>query len=324
MDVTDTAGACHDAVVLLVTGGTGFVGAAVVELLHSRGHQVRALVRDPARASVLPDEVGRVRGDLSDVEALTRAADGCEGVFHLAAAVGVPDDQARELNVGGTARVVEACRRAGVRRLVHTSTTAAICVPDPTGPGAVVDEAAAGGTALTDTYSTSKAAAEALVLDAVRDDGLDAVVATVVNVYGPSPRGPQSYNGLFAAAARGGVPEIVDTRAGWVLAEDVAAGQLTAYERGTAGARYVLNGEVASFPRVLDTWCALVGSPHRVHALPQGSTLTDPPPFADRSEVYGHLGGYRVVDDGARALGFTARGLDEGLELTARWMADRG
>lgn len=308
---------------LLVTGATGFVGSALVALLHDRGHRVRVVVRDPARADVLPDEVERVRADLADPDALARAADGCEGVFHLAAAVGAPGPEARELNVGGTARVVDACRRAGVRRLVHTSTSAAICVPDPDGPGAVVDEDAAGGTALTDTYSTTKAQAEAVVLDAVRD-GLDAVVATLVNVYGPSPRGPLSYDQLFAAAARGEVGDVVDTRVGWVLADDVAEGELAAYERGEAGRRYVLCGEVAAFPRVLDTYCALVGSPHRVRALPQGSGLTDPPPFAERSVVYGHLGGYRVVDTRARALGLRLRGVDEGLEATARWMASHG
>ena len=303
-----------------MTGATGFVGAAVVALLHEQGHQVRALVRDPARATVLPDAVERVTADLADADALARAADGCEGVFHLAAAMGAPDAQTRELNVGGTTRVVDACRRAGVRRLIHTSTSAAICVPDPEGPGAVVDEAAAGGTALTDTYSTSKAEAEGVVLDAV-SEGLDAVVATVVSVYGPSPRGPRSYNTLLAAAARGEVGDVVDTRVGWALAADVAAGQLAAYERGEPGRRYVLCGEVASFPRLLDTYCALVGSPHRVRPLPQGSELVHPPPFAERSVVYGRLGGYRVVDDAARALGFAPHGLDDGLELTARWMA---
>lgn len=308
---------------LLVTGATGFVGSALVAHLTDRGHRVRVVVRDPARADVLPDAVERVRADLADPDALARAVDGCEGVFHLAVAVGAPGPEAHELNVGGTARVVEACRRAGVRRLVHTSTSAAICVPDPDGPGALVDEDAAGGTALTDTYSTTKAESEAVVLDAVRD-GLDAVVATLVNVYGPSPRGPLSYDQLFAAAARGEVGEVVDTHVGWVLADDVAAGELAAYEHGEAGRRYVLCGEVAAFPRVLDTYCALVGSPHRVRALPQGSELVDPPPFAERSVVYGHLGGYRVRDDRARALGFAPRGVDEGLELTARWMAEHG
>ena len=306
---------------LLVTGATGYVGAAVVAHLHERGHPVRAVVRDPARADVLPAGVERVAADLADADSLVRAMDGCEGVFHLAAAVGAPGPEARELNVGGTARVVDAVRRAGVRRLVHTSTSAAICTVPADGPPAVIDEHATGGTALTDTYSTTKAEAEAVVLDAVAGGSLDAVVATVVNVYGPSPRGAQSYNLLLAAAARGEVGDIVDTSVGWVLAEDVAAGQLAAYLHGEAGRRYVLCGEVAAFPRVLDTYCALAGSPHRVRALPPGSELgPDAPPFADRSVVYGRIGGYRVVDDGTRALGVAPRGIDEGLAHTARWL----
>jgi nucleoside-diphosphate-sugar epimerase len=310
-----------DAPMFLVTGATGFVGSAVVALLHGQGHAVRAVVRDPARADVLPDGVERVAADLADSEALARAMDGCDGVFHLAAAVGAPGPEAHELNVGGTARVVEAVRRTGVRRLVHTSTSAAICVPDPDGPGCVIDEDAAGGTALTDPYSTTKAEAEAVVLDAVEAGDIDAVVATVVNVYGPSPRGPRSYNQLLAAAARGAVGDIVDTRVGWVLAEDVAAGQLLVHDRGETGRRHVLCGGIASFPEVLDTYGEAVGSPHRVRRLPQGSELgPDAPPFADRSVVYGHLGGYRVRDDRARALGFGPRGVADGLALTARWL----
>lgn len=308
---------------ILVTGATGFVGSAVTALLSERGHDVRAIVRDPARADVLPAAVERVRGDLSDADALARAMDGCDGVFHLAAAITASVDEARELNVDGTARVVDAARRAGVRRLVHTSTSAAVCRLDPDGGPARIAEDAAGGTDLTDPYSTTKAEAEQVVLAAV-GDGVDAVIATLVNVYGPSPRGPQSYNLLLAAAARGEVGEIVDTTVGWTLARDVAAGQLAAFEHGETGRRYVLCGELASFPRILDTYCELVGSPHRVRPLPGGSALSpDAPPFADRSVVYGRLGGYTVSDAGARALGFAPDGIDDGLAETARWLPGR-
>lgn len=304
---------------LLVTGATGYVGAETVALLHERGHAVRAVVRDPSRGDVLPTAVQRVGADLADADSLARAMDGCEGVFHLAAAVGAPGPEARELNVGGTERIVDAARRAGVRRLVHTSTSAAVL--DAEG---LVAEDAAPGTVLTDTYSTTKAEGERVVLDAAGAGDLDAVVATVVNVYGPSPRGPRSYNILLAAAARGEVREIVDTPVGWVLARDVAEGHLAIYERGTCGRRYVLCGEVASFPRVLDTYCELVGSPHRVTALPMGSELSgEPPPFAERSVVYGHVGGYRVDDRRARSLGISARGIDEGLAVTAAWLPHR-
>lgn len=300
---------------LLVTGATGYLGSAVVTDLVAAGYDVRATVRDPARASVLPAGVQTVTADLDDADSLVKAMAGCDGVFHLAAAVGHSPDEARRVNVEGTARVLAAARASAVRRVVYTSSSAAIIEAD-----GLVSERAPNTTALLDAYSTTKAQAEGRVFAAVAD-GLDAVIVNSVNVYGPSPRGPQSYNGLFAAAARGEVPQIVDAPVGWVLAADVAEGHRLAFERGEAGRRYLLCGEVAPFPRVLDAFCALVGSPHRVCALPPGSDLPDGAPlYALRSQVYGKLGPVRIDDAQARALGCAPRGVDEGLAVTAEWM----
>lgn len=304
---------------LLVTGATGYLGSAVVAALVQRGHPVRATVRDPARASVLPDGVERVAADLDDEASLAAALDGCDGVLHLAASVAHSLAEGRRTNVEGTGRVLRAARTAGVRRVVYTSSSAAII--DPSG---LVSERAANRTALVDGYSVTKAEAEGLVLAAAAN-GQDAVIVTVVNAYGPSPRGPQSYNGLLAGVASGAITEIVDAPVGWVLAADVAAGHLLAFERGAPGRRYLLCGEVAPFSRVLNTYCALVGSPHRVRVLAAGSTLHgDPPLYAQRSEVYGKLPPVRIDDRQARALGFAPRGVDEGLRITADWMRALG
>lgn len=299
---------------LLVTGGTGFLGSVLVDMLVRRGTAVRAVVRDPARArGVLPAEVDLATADLADVDGLTRAARGCAGVLHLAGSVGHSAEETRRANVEGTRNVLVAAVAAGVPRLVYTSSSAAILTAD----GRVAEEPA-GPPALTDAYSTSKAAAEELVLAAAAD-GLGATVVNPVNVYGPSPRGPLSYNGLFLAAARGEVTEVVDAEVGWVLAEDAAAGHLLALERGEPGRRYVLCGAVAPFGRVLHTFAGHLGGV-RVRTLPPGSEL---PPgagtFARRSEVYGRFPAVRVDDRGARALGFAPRGIDEGLALTAAW-----
>lgn len=300
---------------LLVTGGTGFVGSALVKFLVERGLPVRVTVRDAGRAAVLPAGLGLVRADLADERSLEAAMDGCEGVFHLAASVGHSPADTRRANVDGTAAVLRAAERAGVRRVVYTSSSAAIIEPS-----GLVSEQAPNRTALTDPYSTTKAEAEGLVL-AAAGRGVDACIVNLVNAYGPSPRGPQSYNGLFLAAVRGEVHEVVDAPVGWILAEDIAAGHLLAYEKGEAGRRYLLCGEVAGFGRVLDRFCELAGSPHRVAALPPGTTLPDDAPlFARRSEVYGRLGPVRIEDAQARALGFTARGVEEGLRLTADWI----
>jgi dihydroflavonol-4-reductase len=303
---------------LLVTGATGYLGSALVALLTDAGLPVRATVRSEARALVLPEGVERAFADLGDEQSLVEAMQGCEGVFHLAASLGPSPEDTRRSNVDGTGRVLAAAARAGVHRVVYTSSSAAIVAAS-----GLVSEQAPNETALVDPYSTTKAEAEGLVFAAVAE-GLDACIVNPVNVYGPSPYGPGSYNGLFLAAARGEVTEIVDAPVGWVLAEDVARGHLLAFEKGEAGRRYVLCGEVATFGRVLGRFAELTDSPHRVTTRPPGATLPDEASlFARRSEVYGKLGAVHVDDAQARAAGFAPRGVDEGLAITAAWLAGR-
>ncbi len=170
---------------------------------------------------------------------------------------------------------------------------------------------------------------------AVRE-GLDARIVNAVNAYGPSPAGPASYNRLFLAVVRGEVPVIVDARVGWVLAEDVAHGHLLAYERGAAGRRYVLCGEVATFSTVLNRVAELRGSPHPRRVLSAERRVvagcSAAHPFTHRSSLiaqhsYGRLGPVRVDDAQARAIGFQGRGLAEGLPRTVDWLrrvADAG
>lgn len=303
----------------MVTGGTGYLGSALVRLLAGTGRDVRVVVRDPVRAAeLLPDGVDVAVTDLSDATGLERAARGCTGVLHLAGSVGHSVEETRRANVEGTRAVLAAAVAAGVPRFVYTSSSAAVI--DASG---LVAEEPVGPPALSDPYSSSKAAAEDLVLAAAAG-GLGATIVNPVNIYGPSPRGALSYNGLFLAAARGEVDTVVDATVGWVLAEDAAAGHLLALERGEPGRRYVLCGEVASFGRVLHTFADHVGG-RRVPTLPAGSSLgADAGTFARRSEVYGRFPPVRVDDTGARALGFAPSGIDEGLARTAAWTGRLG
>jgi dihydroflavonol-4-reductase len=299
---------------LLVTGGTGYLGRALLERLVRDGYEVRATVRDPAAAArLLPPQVALVATDLSDLDGLTRAARGCSAVLHLAGSVGHSAARTRLVNVEGTRTVLAAATAAGVPRFVHTSSSAAVI--DASG---LVAERPRRPCALTDPYSTSKAAAEELVLAAAAA-GLDAMIVNPVGAYGPSPRGPLSYNSLLLAAARGEVEAVVDAEIGWVLAEDVAAGCQLVLAHGAAGRRYVLCGEVASFGRVLHAFADRVGG-QRVRTLPPGSTLSpEAGTFARRSEVYGRFPPVRIDDAGARALGFRPCGVAEGIARTAAW-----
>ena len=298
---------------LMVTGATGFLGSALVEVAVRRGLQVRAAVRDEARArALLPDGVEVVAADLADVDALTAAARGCSGLLHLAGSVGHSAEETRRANVDGTRQVLAAAVAAGVERFVYTSSSAAVIDAD-----GLVAEEPSGPPALTDPYSVSKAEAERLVL---ATDGIAAMVVNPVGIYGPSPLGPYSYNGLLLAAARGEVPAVVDATVGWVLAEDAALGHLMALEHGEPGRRYVLCGGTATFGHVLHTFAGHVGG-QRVEVLPPGSSLgADAGTFARRSEVYGHFPPVRVDDRGARGLGFAPRGVEDGLAHTALWV----
>ena len=164
-----------------VTGGSGFVGGALIERLRSEGWDVHALARSE-RAAARVRELGAepAMGDLDDRDAMRAGAEGCEVAFHAAAKVedwGDPADFER-LNVRGTQNVIDACREAGVRRLVHVGTEAALMVGQPL---INVDESAPLRPDSAALYSSSKAKAEQLVRDA---GGLETVVVRPRFVWG--------------------------------------------------------------------------------------------------------------------------------------------
>jgi len=170
-----------------VTGGSGFIGGRLVERLRADGHTVRALARSEEAAERIRARGGDpVRGDLSDPAAIANGAKGCELAFHAAATLG--DWGRREDfergNVEGTQNVVNACRQASVRRLVHVGTEAALLAGEPL---VEVDESAPLRPDSPGLYSSTKARAEQLVLDA-SGDGLETVVVRPRFVWGPGDK----------------------------------------------------------------------------------------------------------------------------------------
>lgn len=166
-----------------VTGGSGFIGGRLTERLVADGWRVRALARSDASAGTVAERGAEVvRGDLSDVGALTDGARGCDVAFHCAAHLGDWGDPAdfERGNVQGSANVVEACRRAGVRRMVHVGTEAAVLAGQPL---VDADESAPLRPDSPALYSASKARAEALLLEA-DGDGLETVVIRPRFVWG--------------------------------------------------------------------------------------------------------------------------------------------
>jgi nucleoside-diphosphate-sugar epimerase len=183
-----------------VTGGSGFIGGALIERLRSEGWDVRALARsDSAEERVRERGAEPVRGDLDDHDSLRAGAEGSDTAFHAAAALGDWGDPAEfeRINVGGTANVIAACRAAGVRRLVHVGTEAALMAGEPL---VNVNEDAPLRPDSPALYSATKAKAELRVRAANRD-GLETVVIRPRFVWG---RGDTTLLPALTAMVRSG------------------------------------------------------------------------------------------------------------------------
>jgi nucleoside-diphosphate-sugar epimerase len=168
---------------VFVTGGSGFIGQKLVRRLVDEGNVVFALARSE-RTGKLLSELGAqpVPGGLGDLDSLKQAASHCELAFHAAAHVGEwgPRWLFDQVNVRGTANVIEACRAAGVRRLVHVSTEAVLLAGEPL---VNVDETAPLRPDSKSPYCSTKAKAEQLVLDA-NGDGLETIAVRPRFVWG--------------------------------------------------------------------------------------------------------------------------------------------
>ncbi len=230
---------------VLVTGATGFVGSAVARALLARGRAVRALVRPGSDRSNLSGlDLELVQGDLTDPASLARAVAGCGEVLHVAAdyRIWVPDPAAMlRANVEGTRALMLACLDAGVRRVVHCSSVAALGL---TGTDQPADETTPVDPAkIVGVYKQSKYQAEQAVLALVRERGLDAVIVNPAAPIGPRDIKPTPTGKMIADAASGRMPAYVDTGLNVVHVDDVAEGHLLALERGRTGERYILGGE---------------------------------------------------------------------------------
>ncbi len=168
----------------LVSGASGFLGGRLAVALKERGFAVRALARSSSDVSLLAARgIEIATGDLADDESLTRATAGRHLVFHTAGRIGDwgAAEEFRRVNVEGTARVIAACQRNGVRRLVHVSSLTVLGLPRH---GAPVDEETPLTSRATDPYTASKIAGEELVRRANGQDGLETVVVRPGVIWG--------------------------------------------------------------------------------------------------------------------------------------------
>jgi dihydroflavonol-4-reductase len=324
---------------VLVTGASGFVGSAVVKHLVETGWHVRALLRPSSpRTQLAGLGVEYAEGDINAAESIERAVTGVRYVFHVAADYRLWARQPSELmrtNVEGTRTVMLAAQRAGVERIVYTSSVATLTPPtdaesgDESSPLHPADAISA--------YKQSKVLAERLVETLIAEAGLPAVIVNPSAPIGPRDVRPTPTGRIIVEAASGRMPGFVDTGLNLVHVDDVAAGHVAALRQGRIGERYILGGQNVSLGQMLTDIARLVGrSPPRLR-IPR--TVLFPLAFAAEAlaqatgrEPFATVNGlrmakYRMYFTSAKAereLGYRARPYGEALADAIDWFRRAG
>ncbi|HET6204707.1 MAG TPA: NAD-dependent epimerase/dehydratase family protein [Planctomycetota bacterium] len=322
---------------VFVTGGTGFVGSALVRSLCARGDVVTGLRRAESpvgRLGELP--VRWVEAPLTDEPALARASAGAEVFFHVAADLSYSRrDRGRqfETNVLGTRAVAAAALRVGARRLVHTSSVAAVGIRD--GP-TLLDESSPYSAAPLDIgYFETKRQAEGEVARAV-ERGLDAVTVNPSVVLGPG-FGRGNSGAIVLAVAKRRIPFVPPGGVNCVGIDDVVSGHLLALERGRRGERYILGSENLTYGALFERIARLAGVRPRGRSVRGGLLLGFVRALRAldrlglvgrrlRPEALATLGRYLWFDSGKarRELGWTPSPIDAAIRATLEDFRARG
>ncbi|GAB4548216.1 MAG: NAD-dependent epimerase/dehydratase family protein [Anaerolineae bacterium] len=321
----------QDAPIVFVTGGTGFLGHALIPALVKAGYRVRALTRTPHQHTWLTDlGVEIVAGDVTDPTPVRQGIQGARYVVHAAAkfAFWGKREQFERTNVQGAANVMDAALQACVEKFVHVSTIVVVGKPLK---GRVVDETHP--THPEEPYQMSKLRGEQLALEHFRNHGLPVVILRPGAFYGPHSR--YAFNRLFIEDALKGIRIKVD--GGHYLTfpvyiHDVAAGIIAALERGRAGEIYNLCGDplthneanqivseesgISTFRLNVPGWSMIL----LARLMTWISELTQQEPYYSlnlRSYVFNN---WTVSSEKARReLGFAPISFREGVKQTLAW-----
>ncbi|MCA1829994.1 MAG: NAD-dependent epimerase/dehydratase family protein [Actinomycetota bacterium] len=315
-----------------VTGGTGFIGSALVRALRARGSEVTVLARSPEK---VPPGITAVPGDIVLKPTVADAIGGHDVVFHLAAwyAIGARDRARMErINVTGTQNVLTAARDAGVTKIVYCSTVAALGREKP---GAIGDESTPHeGKSFGSIYEESKYRAHEIARS-LANDGAPIVSVMPGATYGP---GDHSVVGLllslYARRILVACP-FQDTGLSWVHVDDVAAGMIAAAEKGTPGDSFILGGDnatigemfrrISPFTGIRPPWNLPDGVLRAVVPLSPGiARLVGQEPNVLREGLASLHGSWMFSSARAEdGLGYEWRGIEDGIVETVRTLRTR-
>lgn len=320
---------------MVITGASGLVGAALARELLERGHRVRALYRSDVRAlEGLDTEVAKA--DVLDPDSLDQAFKGAEVVYHSAAHVSIDPRDASfttKVNVEGTRNVIAACKKAGVRRLVHVSSVHALQQHPLDEP--LSEERPLEQSETASPYERSKAAAEMEVLAA---DELDAVIVNPAGVIGPYDFKPSSSGKMLFDLATGALPALLPGGHDWVDSRDVALGCIGAAEKGQRGHRYILSGRFCTLTELAEMVAAATGTRAPRFVVPMGMArfgavfaeigyrIVRKPPMFNRQALK-VLEAKNQAMSHAKAkseLGYTPRPLEETIKDICEWAVENG
>jgi len=318
----------------LITGGTGFVGGALLRRLTEEGRSVRALVRDRAGAeavSALGAEA--VHGDLIDPVSVRRAADGCRSVFHVAGVNEMCSPDVRRMhrvNVEGSQLVVRASAAAGVERLVFTSSAAVI--------GEAAGEPASEATpfrADLSHYGESKRRAEEIVFAESSESDLEVVAVNPASVQGPGRTGGTGK--ILLSFLQGKLRHAVDTTLSLVFVDDCTEAHLLAEHHGMPGERYLVSGATLTMREALEVLAGVTGVERPVRFLPTWMLTAAAPLVAGVFRLAGkhpplcgeiaRIARHGAAYDGSRItrdLGLAYTPLEEWLATTVEWYRAQG
>jgi dihydroflavonol-4-reductase len=323
---------------VLVTGATGLAGANICKLLMARGDHVRALAREGADSgplSTLGVEV--VTGDVTDPDAVRRAATGSDAAIHCAALLGGASQNLADfeaVNIGGTKNVLDAAEAVGLRRVVAVSTGTFF----DTSGGHDREDAPVSNEPSSDPYTVTKMAA---FLDAMSRaaKGQDVVSTHPGAIFGPSPvesnaLGRTSFNRVLMSSLRQRIDRYLKFPVSWVFAEDIARGCILALDKGVAGERYMLDGQpedVVSIANACSRICQLAGLDHRVVDVepsddPELLEVFGPTLIAIATKAAAGSPARRSLADSKtyKRLGYDPISLDQGLGSTLEWLRQIG
>jgi dihydroflavonol-4-reductase len=322
---------------ILVTGATGHIGNVLVRQLVERGEAVRALVlpgEDLTPLGGLPLEI--VEGDVLDPDSLKQAMQGIHAIYHLAGIITImpgQDELVHRVNVEGTRNVLRTAARAGIRRLVYTSSIHAL---NRAPHGVVIDESIPFDPQhAISAYDRSKAEASLLVQDAACL-GLDAVIVCPTGVIGPYDFRGSEMGEVIRHATQRGLTFLIDGAYDFVDVRDVAEGLIQAATLGRTGEAYILSGERITIAGIIEEVQRATGLHNIRLAVPISLVRL----AAMIAPLYYRLARTRpaltpyslatvtsnsvISSAKARAeLGYTPRSLSVSIQDTVAWLAER-